>query len=454
MNFTLDEIVEATGGFLIGRNDAGIQGICTDSRAVVPGQCFVALVGENHDGHAFIPEAVKRGAAALLVENVPEGKISLPIVKVDDTYQALAELARFHRSRVSPIFIGITGSLGKTTTKEIMFKVLSRQFKAIKSEKSFNNHLGVPLTLLNVEREHEVAVLELGTNAPGEIAFLSRLVKPSIGVITCIARTHLQAFKDLHGVEKAKAELIEGMDRDSILIVNGDDLACRRIAQKFSGRVVTFGCSERADFRADCVQSLAGRLSFKAGDHIFEAPVPGRHNIYNLLTCVSVARELEMPWEEIKSALASITLPPMRMEIGNLGKITLIKDCYNSSPQALLAAVEVLRDLPGSRRIAILGDMLELGDASRGMHYEAGEKIAGEGIDILLCLGQESKALAQGAIACGMIQCVLHFDSFEELMLEVRKKLQGGDVVLVKGSRKLKMERVCKEIEAFAGSIS
>lgn len=456
VNFSIRQIIEATGGILSGHENVAVTGIGTDSRTIAPGECFVALAGDKYDGHSFISDAVQRGAAAVVVERIPPNLPAMPVIRVESSYRAIADMARFHRARVSPVFIGITGSLGKTTTKEVLYHVLSRERRALKSPKSFNNHLGVPLTLLRVEAEHEIVVLEMGTNAPGEIAFLSELARPTIGVITCVAPTHLEKFRDLGGVEKAKGEMLCGMGREGVLIVNGDDRACLRIAEKFSGKVVTFGCHGpasrgNAQFTATDIDSRPDAIRFRVEDRPFEVPIPGRHNVYNVLAAISTAREIDVPWDSLRRHLSSAALPPMRMEVKKLRGITLIRDCYNSSPQSLLAAAQYLREFPGKRKIAVLGGMLELGSASRELHYDTGVKVASGGLDLLWCVGEEAKGLAEGAVAGG-IRAVFHRESTAQLAGEVMRSLQEGDVVLLKASRRFQMESVCDELEsAIAG---
>lgn len=459
---TFAELLRITGGKWIQQPSQSeelllkpIQGFSTDSRKLVAGECFVALPGEHYDGHKFVGDAIQKGAGALLLANLPQLPSSLPlplIIQVASTVKALEDVARFYRARFSSVYVGITGSVGKTTTKELAAQILKVSHKVLWSQKSFNNQLGVPLTLLQLTAEHQVALLEMGTNAFGEIAHLTDIVKPNIGVVTCVAPTHLEGLGSIAGVEKAKAEILAGMDSRGVFITNGDDPACLRIAGMFKGKVVTFGCGDGVGLRATNLRSDVDGFSFVCANMNWPVPVLGKHNVYNVLAAICIAREIGIPLGELPARVATVKLPSMRMERKKFGPITVISDCYNASPKAMLAALELLQDLPARRKVAVLGSMLELGEASWDLHYQVGQKVVGAGVDMLWVVGPEAIALVEGAKQQGMTaERIVHCATTEKAAAQVVRTLQDGDVVLLKASRRLQFELILQKLEENFG---
>lgn len=453
---TIQKVMQITGGRAIpapltaSQAEKIVRGVATDSRTLVAGDCFIALPGDTFDGHQFVAEAVRKGAAMAIVArqpDLPPGLPNIPLVQIASTQEALEKLARFYRREFSPVYVAITGSLGKTTSKEMTYQLISNARKAIKSPKSFNNNIGVPLTLLQLQSEHQVAVLELGTNHFGEIAHLSDIVRPDIGVITCVAPTHLEGFGSVEGVERAKAELLQGMDAHSIFITNGDDDACLRIACRHPGKVVTFGCGPDAELRAEEISGDDSSISFTCAGARCHVPVPGRHNVYNVLVAMGIAKEIGMAWPDIVAGLLRLELPPARMEIKKTAGITWIGDCYNASPRAVMAAIDFLRDCEGKRKIAVLGSMLELGDKTAALHYQVGQHLAQRHIDLLYTAGEETGDLVRGAREHGMPAAnIKHCADSAELHSLLTSIFRPGDVVLFKASHKMQFENLLAQL--------
>ena len=451
-HLTLTELLKAVKGTLVmSADDCLVKRICTDSRELLPGDCFVALEGACYDGHNFISQAIARQAAAIIVNKwpvpLPGRSESLvkeampPVIKVFCTFTALEDLARHHLARSSLSIVAVTGSLGKTTTKELIYQLLAPDYSVLKSPKSFNNNLGVPLTLLQLETQHQIAVLELGANAFGEIANLSKMITPDIAVITCVAESHLAGFVDLQGVEQAKGEITAGMKADGKLIVNGDDPACRRIADRYSGKVLTFGCQPDVDLRAQNITAVGADSFFDLNGCRWNVPLPGEHNVANLLAAIAVGEHFGLSHSTMRQRTPTLKLPPMRLEISEYQSVTLINDAYNSSPQAAIAAIKFLKQFPAKRKVAILGSMLELGSDSDKLHRQVGEKIAN--IDVLCVVGEETRELIAGAIAAGISPSnIFFFPDTTAACARIPDLLESGDAVLLKASRRIGLERL------------
>ena len=458
-SLTIDDILEATQGEWT--NSAvfpkAIDGISIDSRTISPGQCFIALEGEKHDGHHFLAEAVQKGAHALIVQKPRNGPspspngptiADVPRIEVPCTSKALENLALFYRARFTFSLVAITGSLGKTTTKELAFQIASRYCPTLKSPKSFNNSIGIPLTFLQIRKEHRVVVLEIGANAFGEIDHLSRIARPDIALITCVAPCHLEGFKNLEGVERAKGEILSGLKREGTLIVNGDDPACLRIASRFSGKVVTFGGDEKCDFHIQKITADGTGSRFWVNGKEFFSSLAGEHNLYNMVAAIAVAEQWDIPYEIVRDGVRDSQASSMRLEVKSLGGITVINDAYNSSPKAVMAAISFLKKFRGKRKIAILGSMLELGEESEKYHHKVGTEVANSGIDILCAVGEEAASFLQGAIEGGMdAPKLFFFPRTEEAMERLPALLEKGDVVLLKASRRMAFERLEESLQ-------
>ena len=444
-----DDLAHLTGGRLLARSDRPIRGAAVDSRAILPGELFVALPGERTDGHEFIAEAVARGAAALLVTRpVPDPAAlgDLTVVRVADALAALGAVAAGWRRRFQPLVVGVTGSIAKTSTKEAIAAVLGSQFTTLRSEGNQNNEIGLPLTLLRLGPQHNAAVLEMGMYVGGEIAELARIAAPSIGVVTAVQPVHLARIGSLRAIEAAKGELLEALPPDGRAILNADDPIVRQMGSRSAARSMTYGFDRDADIGAEAVESagLAGMrfvLRTDAGRRLVSIPTLGRLSVHNALAGAAVGRVAGLSLDAIAAGLGSGWSAPHRVQVVRAGAVTLVDDTYNASPRSVVAALDLLAGLPG-RRGAVLGEMLELGDASAEGHQVVGEAAA-RTIDWLVVVGQAAAGIAKGALASGMepgrVSIVADVDAALEFL---PPRLRDGDVVLVKASRGIGLERV------------
>ncbi len=456
----------------------------SDSREVVQDSLFVALAGERTDGHLFLADVAARGARGALVKSsemtrhhasleaiqrpwrmldgggrgdqaimqvvqeVPEPHVFL-LIAVDDPLKALQRLALYHRSRLTPTVVGITGSVGKTSTKEVAAAVLHRRFCTLKSKKSYNSEVTLPTTLLHLTAEHEAAVVEMGMWAPGEIRLLASLARPHIGIVTNVGPSHLERMGSFEAIINAKAELVEALPANGVAILNADDVHVAAMANRTQARVFRYGLISSADVWADAIQSLgvagiAFRLHYGDEAYDIRLPFPGTHYIYTALAATAVGIIMGVPWEDILSGLQDESVA-VRMNVVESftaeGKYTLIDDTYNASPMSTLAALSVLAECAG-RRIAILGDMLELGSFAEEGHRMVGRRVA-EVADRLVCVGRLAHWFAEEAHACGMARDhITLFEQSEQVIPEVLALVAAGDYILVKGSRGIAMEQI------------
>lgn len=434
-----------------------IKGVSIDSRHIKEGELFVALKGDRFDGHDFVPDAMKKGAWGALVERVAlESKFASlggikNILPVEDTLFALQELSHLHRKKFSIPLVGITGSNGKTTTKEMLAGILKQKGPVLKNEGNLNNHIGVPLTLLKLNGKHKTAVVEMGMSAPGEIDMLARLVSPTVGVITNIGPAHLEFLGSLDGVAQAKGELLDNLRPDGAAVLNADDSYFGTLKSKWSGRTVTFGIENKADVRASDVRQDRDYTDFTltadGSTANVRLSVIGRHNLYNALAAAAAAIAVDMPLDAVKYGLDDFVPVAMRSEIKELKGRTVLADYYNANPASMEAALVTLISLKSNKKaIAVLGDMLELGDTSAEAHRELGRTAARLGVDIIITVGTLMKHTAEGAIEAGLPrERVLETQTHAEAAELVRKLSRPGDVVLVKGSRGMKMEKILEE---------
>lgn len=444
----LSEIVTATGGRLVNGQEQEVTGISIDTRTLQPGDLYVAIRGRRLDGHQFCQQAVERGAVGVVVETEAAVPDQVLAVVVANTTAALARIASLHRDRLSARVIAVTGSNGKTTTKELLAAILGRRFRTLKPEASFNNDIGVPLTVLRMSRETEVAIFEIEMNELGGTARLAAICRPEIGVITNIGDTHLEFMKNRQGVAQEKAELLAALPENGVAVVNADDPAVMAISRARPELAqISFGLENRAtvfatDVRDDGIVGSRFRLQ---GEHEVVLPIPGRHNILNCLAACAAATAVGMEFDEMPAAIASFVPPPMRLRVLKLGPVTLIEDCYNANPQSMAAALEVLgRAGPIERRIAFLGDMLELGEDSALFHERLGSLVAGF-VNRLVLVGPDGEFTARGARAAGL-ETIVRFNSSAEARGAVFDLVKPGDTILVKGSRAMAMELVSQEI--------
>jgi UDP-N-acetylmuramoyl-tripeptide--D-alanyl-D-alanine ligase len=450
---SLNWIAAACGGEqLTGSPETPFCRVCTDSRQIQPGDLFFALPGERFDGHAFLREAAAKGAAAAVVAR-GRSPGSLPhcaLVAVEDTRQALGRLAARYRRDYSLPVVAVAGSNGKTTTKDLVASVLGQKFPTLSSEGSFNNEIGVPLTLLRLETGHQAAVLEAGTNHPGELAPLLEIISPRLGVLTSIGREHLEFFGDLPGVAQEEGWLAELLPAEGILFTNGDCQWTGLIARRGRARLVRVGLSEANDWRAANLRPDKQGVAFRvegpraalAGE--FRINLVGRHQVVNALFAIAVGAELGLGRSEISQGLAQCKAPRMRLQVWEHNGISVLDDAYNANADSMLAALQTLRELPcKGRRVAVLGDMAELGVHSEAAHEEVGRRVAELGIGQLFAVGKMAPLMARGARGAGLSR-VLEFADVEGAGLALRQFLKTGDLLLLKASRAARLERIAQ----------
>ncbi|MDH3809900.1 MAG: UDP-N-acetylmuramoyl-tripeptide--D-alanyl-D-alanine ligase [Desulfuromonadales bacterium] len=441
-------IAEITGGHLM-QNGASVelQGFSTDSRNLQPGELFIPLRGDNFDGHDYMNQAVQNGAAACLSEEMVGGLL-VPVIKVNNTLKALGDLAAAMRRQFAGPVVGITGTSGKTTCKEMLAAILESTGPGLKSAGNFNNLIGVPLTLFGLQPEHRWAVVEMGMSERGEISRLAEIARPNIGMITNVGAGHLENFDGISGVARAKGELFIALPSDGVALINADDPEVLQLPVANGVRRILFGTVSEADVKAEHIAGHNGSVSF---DLAIEGevqkvvmPLPGRHNVGNALAAAAAAYVIGVGLEQIVSGLQAFKPCPGRMELFVLPEnIVVLDDSYNANPLSVHAALDALHDLNSAgRRIAVLGDMLELGPTGPELHHHIGT-LAAERVDWLFTYGVLAEEIGKGAVESGFPQeRVFSVTSHDELAASLLKILQSGDRVLVKGSRGMRMEKV------------
>ena len=431
-NMTIARAAAVTGGRIVGTEqvDTELGPIVIDSRAVQPGDLFAAYRGERVDGHQFLTAALEKGAACCLAETLPEG-VKGPVLLVESVQRAVEQIAEAYRQSLSLPVIGITGSVGKTSAKEMIAAVLEQGFSILKTEGNLNNQIGVPMTVSRIRPEHEAAVVELGISGFGEMRLLSRIAKPDIGVFTVIGHAHLEFLHDLQGVLAAKTEMLENMAEDAVIVVNGDDELLRDFPCR--QRKLTVGLREDCDVRAVNVETDRGGLSrceILYGDRRIPARIPasGRHMIYAALEGAAVGILMGLSDEQIAAGIRRFQAVGRRFAVQDTGYLTLIDDSYNANPDSVKSGIDSLRELSG-RPVCILGDMLELGEDSPTMHYDVGAYAASRGVEAVLSCGRYGGDIAAGAGKAGVC-----FPDRETLIAALPELLRQGDAVLVKAS--------------------
>jgi UDP-N-acetylmuramoyl-tripeptide--D-alanyl-D-alanine ligase len=446
MRLTLARIAEFVSGAWEFAPDDTATAYSIDSRTIGPGQLFFAVKGERLDGHDFVEQALEKGAAAAVVRTDQLGRYpgDARLLAVEDTLVALQTLATAVRKLWGKPLIAVTGSAGKTTTKEAIAHVLSTRFRVLKSEGNFNNHFGLPLMLLKLEPEYDVAVIEMGMSHAGEIRALARIAQPEIGVVTNVSAVHLEFFDSLAGIARAKYELIESLPASGTAVLNSDDEYVSQFGRDFKGKVVLYGTRVTADVRAENVQSKGAEgteFDVMIGSFREHAKLPlvGEHNVLNALAAVGVGVERGLKAAEAVGALATLAAADKRGRVLQVGNITVINDCYNSNPKALEAMVDALAAMAGRRRIVVAGEMLELGAAGEEMHRRAGQQIAEKKIDVLVGVRGLAQAMVEAAKQAG-VQAEF-VTSPEEAGEWLAREARDGDVVLLKASRGVKLEK-------------
>ncbi len=455
--FTIDEILKATKGRMFrGSPLLSFDGISTDSRKIRNGELFIAIKGEKFDGHDFIEKAKENSAQALLLTEhwVQDNtglleKINLPVIIVEDTLSALGSIAKFHRQRFKIPVIAVTGSNGKTTTKEMIASVLGSRFKVLKSKGSFNNYIGVPLSLLQLDSSHEVAVLEMGMNHKGEIRSLCAIARPDIAVITNVAPAHVEFFESIEAVAKAKCEILERLENDSAAVVNADCSVLYTMAKNYVVNLISFGFRPNSFYRASNVLCDGQGVAFTLNEKFtFRLNLLGEHNVHNALAAIAVAGFFKIEPEDVREALKEVSIPGLRMRQFDNNGIKIIADCYNANPDSTKAALKTLTQInKGNRKIFVLADMLELGRSSRKFHEDVGESVAMNPIDKLITVGPNAAFAASSALACGMQKSDVYKCSENQEALRVLKNLLiQGDVVMFKGSRGMCLEEIINQL--------
>ena len=449
---SLRTMARITQGTLVcsGKTPRTYTSATIDSRNVPPGSVFIAIKGDTHDSHEFIPELLKIPCALVVSRPESVAGVSNPAIIVTDTRKALGQLGAHCRERFAGTVIAIGGSNGKTTTKHMVGSVLAARLKGTQSPKSFNNDIGVPLTLLGVSRRDHYVVLELGTNHPGELAPLSIMAQPNIAVITSIGAEHLEGFADLDGVRREELTLLNGLMPNGVAIVNGDDPILALARRRSPSQLISFGFDPDNDLAITSTQcSLDGvQFTIRGEPEPFYVPLPGRHNASNALAAIAVGRAMSMGFPTIRKALANTTRPEMRMQTVRAGDITILNDAYNANPASMSAALETLRDadVPG-RRIAVLGEMRELGEHSAALHQQIGQLAVHCKLDLLIAVGPGGQTIAAAALAAGMPKSkVKQLADSAAAAARVPGLLRKDDTVLLKASRTIKLELVAQAI--------
>ncbi|MGB5390960.1 MAG: UDP-N-acetylmuramoyl-tripeptide--D-alanyl-D-alanine ligase [Thermoanaerobaculia bacterium] len=455
----LGEAATIMGGEMISGSAAAMwRGATLDSRQVNGGELFFALAGERTDGHRFVGQALERGAAAAIVQREMEIPADGGAIRVPDTLEALHSLTREVRTRDPRKLVGITGSAGKTTTKEMLAAMLARRFRVARNPGSLNNTLGFPVALLGIPEGTEWMVAEMGMSTPGELRQVSRLGKPDVAVFLNVRPVHLEAFGTLEAIREAKAELLDGLAEDGLVVANQDDRQVVEIAHRHAGRVIWFGRQTTADYRVEDVESLAdgrvgSRFKLVTSEDVVEVELPmhGLYNVDNFLAAAACANTLGVPLLEIAQAVQAVTPQPMRGVVHRLANgSTVVDDCYNSNPAALTEALQSALEIPGERHWAILGDMLELGEAAEEFHLQAGRTAAGMGFSPVVGVGPLARKLVEGARQAGAEG---HWYEDAEAATVMADQLQARDTLLVKGSRGVGLEAVVGAMLAAAAEV-
>jgi UDP-N-acetylmuramoyl-tripeptide--D-alanyl-D-alanine ligase len=439
-----------------GTADAIVKNVCIDSRHAKPGELFFAIPGPRFDGHDFIGEVSAKGVGAVVVsrKRVPSQLPECAVLIVDNVRTALGRLAAAYRKEFEVPIICVCGSNGKTTTKELLASVMKQKQSTLWSESSFNNDIGVPLTLLRLEKSHQAAVLEAGTNHPGELAPLVKMIQPGYGVLTNVGREHLEFFGDIEGVLREEGSLAEGLPDAGKLFVNGDNEWTEQIVARTRAKIVRVGLGERNDWRAEKIRLDKNGTTFRiaaptddfSGD--YRINLLGRHQVVNALFAVAVSEELGLGRPAIRDGLAECPPPKMRLQFWEANGVRVLDDTYNANVDSTIAALETLCDLPlQGRRVAVLGDMEELGVHSESAHAEIGKRTAELKIGQLFAVGKRAGIVAEAARKAGLMR-VIEFESVESAMKAINNFLKAGDVVLFKASRASRLERIAEMLKS------
>ncbi|SKC78849.1 UDP-N-acetylmuramoyl-tripeptide--D-alanyl-D-alanine ligase [Maledivibacter halophilus] len=454
----IKDILKATKGKLIrGNENIKVKGVSIDSRSIKKDYLFIPIIGERFDGHSFIEGAFKAGAIAALTSREIEinGNSDICLIMVDDTLKALQDMGKYFLKQANIPVVAVTGSTGKTTSKEMIYNVLSQKYNVLKNEGNFNNHIGLPLTLMKIGKEHEILVLEMGMSNRGEIDLLCKIADPQVGVITNIGLCHIENLGSKEEIFNAKMEISNYMDKTQLLILNGDDEYLEKVKYKNTKYKKVFtGLENGNDIFASNIKKLGNEgveftIEYDNKTYNIRLNVPGVHNVNNALLAIATGIYYGIPFEKIKEGLGDFKGNKMRLNIINTHeKIKIINDCYNANPDSMKAALYVLEDMESKRKIAVLGDMLELGNYSRRAHEKVGELVSKKNIDLLITVGPEAKNIVKGAIESGFPKenTFVLGDNMTAINLLSYIK-ESGDVILIKASRSMKMEEIVQYLQ-------
>jgi UDP-N-acetylmuramoyl-tripeptide--D-alanyl-D-alanine ligase len=459
--FRLKEVLQVTKAKLVKKSKSDfLTGVSTDSRTINKGEAFFALVGSNFNGHNFIEDAAAKGAKAIIIsqENafvkklIKQPKLSLSILKVKDTTTALGDLAKYYRKKNAIPLIAVTGSVGKTTAKEMIYRVLRDKYNALKNIGTHNNSIGVPQTIFRLNDSHGICVLELGTNHFGEISYLTKIAQPNIAVITNIAASHLEFFKNLEGVFREKKDILNGLKLPKVVLLNGDDVFLRRVKLHSGFKIFYFGQRGPCDFLASRVSLEKNTVSFLFNKkHRFRLDTLGKFNIYNALAGIACGLVLGLDIKDIQRAINNFEFPEKRLNRIECSGFSIIDDTYNSNPLSLKSAIDSLVEFKArGRKILVMADMLELGPDAVKLHKQIGSLVCQKPIDIFVTFGKLSQSAAEIARRKLKHKCdIFSFDSKIELVDFLKSKINKGDVLLIKGSRRLQMEDVVTSLRSL-----
>ncbi|HHD2601613.1 MAG: UDP-N-acetylmuramoyl-tripeptide--D-alanyl-D-alanine ligase [Clostridium perfringens] len=449
LELNLQEIVKATKGVLLKEADVKeIKAVSTDTRKIEEGTMFIALKGENFNGNNYVLEAFNKGAKIAIVDEVKcdlnELKEDVALIKVQNTGRALMDLAKFYREKLGLKVVGITGSAGKTSTKDLVAAVLSDKYKVFKTKGNFNNEIGLPLMILELDSTYDVAILEMGMRGLGQIKELAEIASPDLGIITNIGISHIEILKTRENILKAKMEIATFFDKNNTLVVCGNDDFLGSLPEA-EYKIVKTGVGENFEIGAKniALEELSSKFTVYDGEkeEEFSLDMPGEHNISNLMLGIAIAKELGVSFEEMKRGLNNIEATSMRLELIKKDGFSILNDCYNSSPVAVKSAIDVMKNIEGKRRIAVLGTMRELGHKSEEAHEEIGKYAKENGIEKVLCFGDFSENIKEGyGEGCTV------YENKEELIKDLLNIICDGDIILVKASRSLKFEEITKAL--------
>ncbi len=456
---TYDEIIDATGGELLVKGkssfykgEALYNNVSIDTRAIKANDIFIALKGENFNANDFVLEASEKGASICIIDEIKFEtaliNVKTTVIKVPDTKKALMQIAKFYINKLNIKVVGITGSTGKTSTKDLVSAVLSSKFKVFKTLGNFNNEIGLPLMIFKLDKTYDVAVLEMGMSDFGEIHRLCEASKPNIGIITNIGMSHIENLKTRENILKAKMEITDFFSEDSVLIVNSDNYLLEDISP-LKYKLIKTGIHSNADFKACDLEIHENKIIFnvlEAGKLInnsIEVDVPGTHNVLNSLLAIACGREMGMSYKEIAQGFKKLEVTSMRLDIIKGEKFTIVNDCYNASPDSMIAAIDVLCNISGKLKIAILGTMRELGTSAFEAHRQVGEYAKHKNIDLLITLGEFNEAYIKGFVD---IDKYRSFENYDEVVSFLKGILSENDVILVKASRSMKFENIVSKL--------